>query len=683
VVGGYNGGGDGKEWSGGGGGATDVRIGGDSLNDRVIVAAGGGGFSGWGNSGDAGQPGGPSQGCTWQIAAQPGTDSAGGAAGTPCDGTIGTDGSLGQGGNGGYRYSGNDFGGGGGGGYYGGGGGGPYGGGAGGSNLIPADATNVSQDLGARGAQPYLHLSYATPHAATVTVATTSASLPADGASTTGVTATVTDRYGQAVPADDVAFSSSDSTVAFGPVTDNGDGTYSAQLTSGTIGGTAVVTATDTSGGTPVEGHSDLQITRLGQTIGFDSSAPSPVVGETYSPIAHGGSSANDVTFSIDADSASTCSITGGTVSFDHAGSCLVDADQDGNGQYAPATSVQQVVAVAPAATTTTVGVSRNAVTATVAAVAPGAGTPTGSVDFTVDGVSFGTAALAHGVATLERSVPNGASHRLAASYSGSSDYTGSSDSTARNDPSIRAHLTSARSKSRYGWYRTPVTVSFTCATDGADLAAACPTPVTLSRDAAGQAVTRTVTAIDGGSATATVAGINIDRAAPRPSIGGVRKGTTYRGAAPTPRCVGHDGLSGTATCKLSLSRSGDLVRYRVAARDLAGNTASARGSYHVLSAFLQGAALTRGSFVVHAGRTYTLVVTTAGGTAPRYFYAAVSGRKPGPAGPLMHPAGRSHGQYVWTVPVRIDSRMTRHASWVLGVQTNGSLRRVHIHVER
>jgi hypothetical protein len=279
--------------------------------------------------------------------------------------------------------------------------------------------------------------------------------------------------------------------------------------------------------------------------------------------------------------------------------------------------------------------------------------------------------------------VPSGATHRLSASYAGSSDYTGSSDSTARNDPSISAHVTSARSKSRYGWYRTPVTVSFTCAANGADLAAPCPTPVTLSHNAAGQAVTRTVTATDGGSATAIVSGINIDRAAPRPSIGGVRDGATYRGAAPTPRCVGHDGLSGTATCKLSLTRSGDLVRYRVTASDLAGNTASARGSYHVLSAYLQGAALDSGSFVVHAGRTYTLVFTTAGRTAPRYFYAAVSGRKPGPAGPLMHPAGSGHGRHVWTIPVRIDSRMTKHTSWVLGVQTNGSLRRVHIHVER
>lgn len=685
LAGGYNGGGSGLEWSGGGGGATDVRIGGDTLADRVLVAGGGGGFSGMGTSGDAGQPGGPSQGCHWQIPAQPGTQTAGGAAGTPCDGTIGTDGSLGQGGDGGYRYSGYNFGGGGGGGYYGGGGGGPYGGGAGGSNLIPTDATNVSQGLGTRGAQPYLHISYATPSAETVTVATTSTSLPADGASTTGVTATVTDQDGQPVPADQVSFSSSDPDVTFGPVTDNGDGTYSSQLTSGTTAGTVTVTATDSSVDPSIEGHTTLTITPLSQTVTFDSAAPAPVVGETYSPAAHGGGTGNDVTFSVDPGSTSVCSITGGTVSFDHAGSCVVNADQHGNAQYTDAPTAQQVVAVAPAATTTTVAMHPRSVTATVTPVAPGAGTPTGTVTFAVDGAPLGTATLTNGVATLGQAVPSGASHEVSAAYAGSRDHTGSSASTARHDPSITAHVSSARRKSRFGWYRTSVTVSFTCASasNGAPLATACPAPVTLWRSLAGQAVTRTVTATDGGAATATVSGINIDKIKPRPSISGVRNGVTYRGTAPRARCVSRDSVSGTASCRLTRSRSGDLVRYRVTATDRAGNTATARGSYRVLSAYVQGARLSDGAFVVRAGNTYTLVVTTAGKVAPRYYYAAVAGRRPGPSGPLMHAAGVSGGRHVWTLPVSINRAMARHPSWVLGVKADGSFRLVPLRVMR
>ncbi len=683
-AGGSNGGGNGVEWSGGGGGATDVRIGGDDLTDRVLVAAGGGGFSGFDTPGDAGQPGGPSQGCSWQIPAQPGTQISGGAAGTPCDGTAGTNGSLGHGGDGGFRYSGNDFGGGGGAGYYGGGGGGPYGGGAGGSNLIPSDATGVSQTLGSRGAQPYLHLSYATPPARTVTVATTAASLPADGTSTTGVTATVTDQYGQAVPADQIAFSSSAPGATFGPVTDNADGTYSAQLTSGTTSGTATVTATDTSGQNPVDGETILEITALSQTVTFDSVAPSPVVGETYSPAAHGGGSHNAVSFSIGAASTSACSIAHGTVTFHHAGSCAIDADQTGDAQYAAASTVRQVVAVAPAATTTTIVVRPHALTARVVPLAPGAGTPTGIVAFKVDGVPFGTASLTDGAATLEKSVPADAPHGISAAYAGSADYTGSSASTTTHRaPTVRAHVSSMGRKSRFGWYRTPVTVSFTCATYGAELTTACPAPVTLSRSLAGQSVTRTVTATDGGVGTAVVSGINIDRIAPRPSISGVRNGATYPGAAPKARCVSRDSVSGPASCALTTTHSGDMFRYMVTTTDLAGNTATVRGSYHVLSSYVRGVRRSHGAFVVRAGRTYTLVVTTHGRSAPRYYNAAVSGRRPGPAGPLMHAAGRSHGRYVWTQPVFIDRGMPAHVSWVLGAKADGSLRLVPIRVRR
>ena len=110
-TGGFNGGGYGAR---GGGGATDIRIGGDSLADRVLIAGGGGGggFSclaggvtaiavggyGGGLTGGSGN----NTGCS--PSGTGGTQSAGGSPG----------GTLGQGGSGGPS--------GGGGGYYGGGG---------------------------------------------------------------------------------------------------------------------------------------------------------------------------------------------------------------------------------------------------------------------------------------------------------------------------------------------------------------------------------------------------------------------------------------------------------------------------------------------------------------------------------------------------------------------------------
>jgi gliding motility-associated-like protein len=156
--GGYNGGGTGYASSDGninyaswgGGGASDIRIGGTALTNRIIVAGGGGGRSG----GSSGVCGGAAncldgaQGCsTFGTGALGGTQFAGGAGGTPWAGTPpgGSPGSLGTGGQAGYWQT--ASGGGGGGGYYGGGGGGNDGcctgangggGGGGGSSLLPA-----------------------------------------------------------------------------------------------------------------------------------------------------------------------------------------------------------------------------------------------------------------------------------------------------------------------------------------------------------------------------------------------------------------------------------------------------------------------------------------------------------------------------------------------------------------
>lgn len=119
--GGYNGGGDGRRF--GGGGATDIRIGGHGLADRLIVAGGGGG------TGDhSGVVGGAGGGLTGGS----GSGAFGGGGGTQTAAGVGTypswGGFLGSGGPG--ANSGPNVTGGGGGGWYG-GAGGPGGGGGG------------------------------------------------------------------------------------------------------------------------------------------------------------------------------------------------------------------------------------------------------------------------------------------------------------------------------------------------------------------------------------------------------------------------------------------------------------------------------------------------------------------------------------------------------------------------
>jgi len=90
---------------------------------------------------------------------------------------------------------------------------------------------------------------------------------------------------------------------------------------------------------------------KANQAITYTSTAPAAAVvgGATYNVAASGGASGNSVTFTIDASASSVCSITGSTVSFIAAGSCVIDANQLGNGNYNAATQVQQSFAVGKA----------------------------------------------------------------------------------------------------------------------------------------------------------------------------------------------------------------------------------------------------------------------------------------------------------------------------------------------
>ena len=139
--GGWNGGGTGYGvggHGGSGGGASDVRIGGTDLSNRVIVAGGGGGqgvqdigYKGGAGGNLIGADGSPATG---GLNGKGGTQSAGGAVHTGYSTNKGTSGILGVGGTAGRNNS-STGGGGGGGGYYG-GGGGDAGGGGGGSSMV-------------------------------------------------------------------------------------------------------------------------------------------------------------------------------------------------------------------------------------------------------------------------------------------------------------------------------------------------------------------------------------------------------------------------------------------------------------------------------------------------------------------------------------------------------------------
>ncbi len=82
-------------------------------------------------------------------------------------------------------------------------------------------------------------------------------------------------------------------------------------------------------------------------TITFDSKPPvDPAFGDTYKVKATS-DSGGDVTFSIDdATTRRACSIDGSTVTFDHAGTCVIDADLAGSRRGASTSQAQQKVVV-------------------------------------------------------------------------------------------------------------------------------------------------------------------------------------------------------------------------------------------------------------------------------------------------------------------------------------------------
>jgi outer membrane protein OmpA-like peptidoglycan-associated protein len=128
------------------------------------------------------------------------------------------------------------------------------------------------------------------------------------------------------------------------------------------------------------------------QTINFTNSPPTnPLTGSTYTVAATGGASGNAVTFSVDHSSTSGCTVnssTGLVTLTGPAGTCVIDANQLGNGVYTAAAQVQQSVPSRNVSEQTIVFTNTpptnplTGTTYTVAATGGGSGNP---VTFSVD----------------------------------------------------------------------------------------------------------------------------------------------------------------------------------------------------------------------------------------------------------------------------------------------------------
>lgn len=200
ITGGFNGGGNGEGAGKGGGGGTDIRQGGNTYNERIIVAGGGGGAGYWSNLHVVGGVGG---GLVGGDGYRNTTADPGGQGGTQTSSGTGTCINF----NvpamaGGFGYGGSPSGCGcegygGGGGWWGGAGSGNCRGGGGGSGYVTLSATNVTMTSGVRVGNGMVIIS--TPVGSTIPVVTQTAGLPSGSlfpVGTTTNTFTATDMLG-------------------------------------------------------------------------------------------------------------------------------------------------------------------------------------------------------------------------------------------------------------------------------------------------------------------------------------------------------------------------------------------------------------------------------------------------------------------------------------------------------
>jgi hypothetical protein len=313
--------------------------------------------------------------------------------------------------------------------------------------------------------------------------------------------------------------------------------------------------------------------------------ATAVVGGATYAPAVLG-SPDPLISFVVDPGTTnSACAISNGIVSFQHSGSCVIDAEVTAD--TVTAVVAQQTIAVSPASTATSLVVGASTLTATVATIAPGGGTATGTVLFTVGGRALGSASIVNGVATLSYTVPPNVTEAILASYQGDADYTTSSATVTANGldieptfvakPTIAARVTSTAPKNSHGWWHTAVTIHFVCDAAGSSIDDGCPRPLVLTQSSADLSVTRTIRTAEGTTATVALRGIKIDLTKPKVEIVGVRNHALYHGTKPSVSCAATDRVSGIASCNVitNVKRSSTMttITYTAVATSGAGLT--------------------------------------------------------------------------------------------------------------
>jgi hypothetical protein len=212
----------------------------------------------------------------------------------------------------------------------------------------------------------------------------------------------------------------------------------------------------------------DLNPTFFGQPATFTA---------TVAAVAPGaGTPTGTVNFFDGATNIGSATLSGGTATFVisslDVGSHSITAQYVGATDFAGSTSAVLAFDVDQAQSTTSLSSSPNpsvfgqqvTLTATVAAVAPGAGTPTGTVNFFDGATNIGSGTLSGGTATFQVSNLSPGSHTLTAQYAGSTNLSGSTSNTVSQTVSAAATTTSITSSVNPSSFGEPVTFTATVA---------------------------------------------------------------------------------------------------------------------------------------------------------------------------------------------------------------------------
>ena len=299
-------------------------------------------------------------------------------------------------------------------------------------------------------------------------------------------------------------------------------------------------------------------------------------------------------------------------------------------------------------------------------AVVPGAGSPEGTVVFSFGDTVSPPVPLVRGKATYDGTITADTEVRVA--YSGDDDFAASSTSTLRKNPVITAEITSESGKSPAGWYRTPVVVTFDCDEGSAPITGDCPDPVTLSTDGASQTVTRTITAEDGGIATVSVTGINIDTTKPEVGALGIEDGDRFFSSAPDAGCFATDALSGVSACGAHREVDGKEVTYSVIAIDQAGNVTT--DTVHATT-FVRGitdAEYVDGAYVVKPGQAVTLVAKSS--KRPQVLKPTEVPKKPSKSGDKFK--ATEHDDE-WALGYTVPTSLKPGKTYSLGIKTSST----------